>query len=104
IPSDTALLSQLQHFQERHFRLGLVVDEYGELLGLVTLENILEEIVGDFTTQSPGGGESFQREADGSVVVDGMASLRMLNRKLGTTFPLDGPKTLNGLIVGHLGE
>jgi Mg2+/Co2+ transporter CorB len=72
------------------------------LLGLVSLEDILEEIVGEFTTQGPGGAETFRREADGSVVVDGMASLRILNRKLGTAFPLDGPKTLNGLIVEYL--
>jgi Mg2+/Co2+ transporter CorB len=104
IPAGTPLLAQLQQFQSARQRLGLVVDEYGELLGLVSLEDILEEIVGEFTTQAPGGAELFQREADGSVVVDGMASLRMLNRKLGTEFPLDGPKTLNGLIVGHLGE
>jgi Mg2+/Co2+ transporter CorB len=104
IPAGTPLLAQLQQFQAARQRLGLVVDEYGELLGLVSLEDILEEIVGEFTTQAPGGTEMFQREADGSVVVDGMASLRILNRKLGTSFPLDGPKTLNGLIVGHLGE
>jgi Mg2+/Co2+ transporter CorB len=104
IPAGTPLLAQLQQFQAARQRLGLVVDEYGELQGLVSLEDILEEIVGEFTTQAPGGAEMFQREADGSVVVDGMASLRILNRKLGTTFPLDGPKTLNGLIVGHLGE
>lgn len=104
IPAGTPLLAQLQQFQAARQRLGLVVDEYGELLGLVSLEDILEEIVGEFTTQAPGGAEMFQREADGSIVVDGMASLRTLNRKLGTAFPLDGPKTLNGLIVGHLGE
>jgi Mg2+/Co2+ transporter CorB len=104
IPAGTPLLAQLQQFQATRQRLGLVVDEYGELQGLVSLEDILEEIVGEFTTQSPGGTEMFQREADGSVVVDGMASLRILNRKLGTAFPLDGPKTLNGLIVDHLGE
>ena len=104
IPAGTPLLAQLQQFQAAGQRLGLVVDEYGELQGLVSLEDILEEIVGEFTTQAPGGTELFQRDADGSVVVDGMASLRMLNRKLGTVFPLDGPKTLNGLIVGHLGE
>jgi Mg2+/Co2+ transporter CorB len=104
IPAGTPLLAQLQQFQAARQRLGLVVDEYGELQGLVSLEDILEEIVGEFTTQAPGGTEMFQREADGSVVVDGMASLRILNRKLGTAFPLDGPKTLNGLIVGHLGE
>jgi Mg2+/Co2+ transporter CorB len=104
IPAGTPLLAQLQQFQAARQRLGLVVDEYGELLGLVSLEDILEEIVGEFTTPAPGGAEIFQREPDGSVVVDGMASLRLLNRKLGTAFPLDGPKTLNGLIVGHLGE
>jgi Mg2+/Co2+ transporter CorB len=104
IPAGTPLLAQLQQFQTARQRLGLVVDEYGELLGLVSLEDILEEIVGEFTTQAPGGAEIFQREPDGSVVVDGMASLRLLNRKLGTAFPLDGPKTLNGLIVDHLGE
>jgi Mg2+/Co2+ transporter CorB len=104
IPAGTPLLAQLQQFQSTQQRLGLVVDEYGELLGLVTLEDILEEIVGEFTTQTPGGAETFQRDPDGSVVVDGMASLRILNRKLGTDFPIDGPKTLNGLIVEQLGE
>jgi len=102
IPSDTALLSQLQHFQEKHIRLGLVVDEYGELLGLVTLENILEEIVGDFTTQSPSQTGKFLRQADGSVLVEGGTLLRDLNRKLGLRFPLDTAKTLNGLILEHL--
>ncbi len=102
IPSDTPLLSQLQHFQERHARLGLVVDEYGELLGLVTLENILEEIVGDFTTQSPAQTGRFLRQEDGSLLVEGGAPLRDLNRKLGTRFPLDGAKTLNGLILDYL--
>ncbi len=102
IPSDTALLSQLQHFQERHFRLGLVVDEYGELLGLVTLENILEEIVGDFTTQSPAQTGKFLRQADGSLLVEGSTPLRDLNRKLGMHFQLGGAKTLNGLILEHL--
>ncbi len=102
IPSDTALLSQLQHFQERQIRLGLVVDEYGELLGLVTLENILEEIVGDFTTQSPAQTGRFLRQEDGSLLVEGGSPLRDLNRKLGMRFPLDGAKTLNGLILEHL--
>ncbi len=102
IPSDTALLSQLQYFQERHFRLGLVVDEYGELLGLVTLENILEEIVGDFTTQSPAQTGKFLRQKDGSLLVEGSTPLRDLNRKLGMHFPLNEAKTLNGLILEHL--
>ena len=102
IPSDTPLLKQLQQFQERHERLGLVVDEYGELLGLVTLENILEEIVGEFTTQSPSKTGKFLRHEDGSVLLEGGSSLRELNRKLGLHLPLDGAKTLNGLILDHL--
>jgi len=104
VPLGTPLLTQLSQFQSDRQRLGLVVDEYGELQGLVTIEDIVEEIIGEFTTQAPGGSESFRREADGSVVVDGMAPLRTLNRRLGTRFPLDGPKTLNGLIVEHLGD
>jgi Mg2+/Co2+ transporter CorB len=104
IPVGTPLLTQLQQFQADRQRMGLVVDEYGELQGLVTIEDIIEEIIGEFTTQAPGGAESFRREDDGSVVVDGMAPLRTLNRRLGTKFGLEGPKTLNGLIVGHLGE
>jgi Mg2+/Co2+ transporter CorB len=102
IPSDTPLLKQLQQFQERHTRLGLVVDEYGELLGLVTLENILEEIVGEFTTQSPSQTGKFIRQADGSFFAEGGSSLRELNRKLGLHLPLDSAKTLNGLILEHL--
>jgi len=102
IPSDTSLLSQLQHFQERHLRQGLIVDEYGELLGLVTLENIMEEIVGDFTTQSPARTGKFMRQIDGSMFVEGGSLLRDLNRKMGLHFPLDGAKTLNGLILEHL--
>jgi Mg2+/Co2+ transporter CorB len=104
IPAGTPLLTQLTQFQNDRQRLGLVVDEYGELLGLVTIEDIVEEIIGEFTTQAPGGQEIFRREADGSVIVSGMALLRTLNRRLGTQFPLDGPKTLNGLILEHLGE
>jgi len=101
-PSDTPLLKQLQQFQERHARLGLVVDEYGELLGLVTLENILEEIVGEFTTQSPAQTGKFLRQEDGSILLEGGSSLRELNRKLGLHLPLDSAKTLNGLILEHL--
>ncbi len=104
VPAGTPLLVQLQQFQNDHERMGLVVDEYGELQGLVTIEDIIEEIIGDFTTQAPAAGESWAREGDGSVVVDGMAALRTLNRKLGTQFPLDGPKTLNGLIVEQLAD
>jgi len=102
IPSDTPLLKQLQQFQERHTRMGLVVDEYGELLGLVTLENILEEIVGDFTTQSPSQTGKYLRHSDGSLLLEGSSSLRELNRKLGLHLPLGEAKTLNGLILEHL--
>jgi Mg2+/Co2+ transporter CorB len=102
IPSDTPLLKQLQQFQERHTRMGLVVDEYGELLGLVTLENILEEIVGDFTTQSPSQTGKYLRHSDGSMLLEGSSSLRELNRKLGLHLPLGEAKTLNGLILEHL--
>ncbi|MDO9010721.1 MAG: CNNM domain-containing protein [Gallionella sp.] len=102
IPSGTPLLQQLQQFQQRHARLGLVVDEYGELLGLVTLENILEEIVGEFTTQSPAQTGKFMRQEDGSILLEGSNSLRELNRKLGLHLPLDSAKTLNGLILEHL--
>ncbi|MEI7455646.1 MAG: CNNM domain-containing protein [Nitrosomonadales bacterium] len=102
IPSDTPLLQQLQQFQERHTRLGLVVDEYGELLGLVTLENILEEIVGEFTTQSPSQTGKFLRQEDGSILLEGGTSLRELNRKLGLHLPMDSAKTLNGLILEQL--
>lgn len=104
VPLGTPLLTQLQQFQTDRQRIGLVVDEYGELQGLVTIEDIIEEIIGEFTTQAPGGAQSFRREPDGSVIVDGMVPLRNLNRRLGTQFALDGPKTLNGLIVEHLGE
>jgi Mg2+/Co2+ transporter CorB len=102
IPSGTALFFQLQNFQEHQDRASLVVDEYGELLGLITLEDILEEIIGEFTTQSPLQTRGFSRQSDGSYLVEGGALLRELNRKLGFRFPLDGPKTLNGLILEHL--
>lgn len=101
VPSETPLYTQLQQFQEKQERLALVVDEYGELKGLVTLEDILEEIVGDFTTQSPSRGVGFHEQEDGSWLVDGASQLRDINRKLGLSLPLDGPKTLNGLVLEH---
>jgi Mg2+/Co2+ transporter CorB len=104
VPAGTALFTQLAQFKEQQERLGLIVDEYGELRGLVTLEDILEELVGEFTTSAPGGGEGYSRGPDGSVLVEGTAPLRSLNRRLGLDLPLDGPKTLNGLIVDHLRE
>ncbi|WP_244073110.1 HlyC/CorC family transporter [Nitrosomonas sp. PY1] len=101
IPSGTRLFSQLQLFQENQMRIGLVVDEYGEWLGLVTLEDIMEEIIGEFTTQAPTQMSTFLKQGDGSIIVEGSTLLRDLNRKLNFQFPLDGPKTLNGLIVEH---
>lgn len=101
IPSGTPLFTQLQNFQENHRRIGLVVDEYGELQGLVTLEDILEEIIGEFTTQAPSQLRGITPQNDGSVLVEGSTVLRDLNRKLDLKFPLDGPKTLNGLILEY---
>ena len=101
IPSGTPLYTQMQQFQENQQRIGLVVDEYGELKGLITLEDILEEVIGDFTTQSPLHASSYRQEEDGSWLADGSSSLRNLNKKLGLSLPLDGPRTLNGLVLEH---
>lgn len=101
IPSGTPLFSQLQLFQENRERVGLIVDEYGEWMGLVALEDIIEEIIGEFTTHSPSQSSSFLRQGDGSVMVEGSALLRDLNRKLGLELPLGGPKTLNGLVLEY---
>lgn len=101
IPAATPVFSQLQFFQENKQRAGLVVDEYGEVLGLVTMEDIMEEIIGEFTTSQPGSASAFAWDKDESALVEGNRSLREINRKLGLSFNLDGPKTLNGLIVEH---
>ncbi|AGA35063.1 putative hemolysin DUF21 family [Thioalkalivibrio nitratireducens DSM 14787] len=104
IPEGTALNRQLINFQKEKRRIGLVVDEYGDIEGLVTLEDLLEEIVGEFTTDPPTMGGDVLRQPDGSVVVDGGIHLRELNRALDLNLPVDGPKTLSGLIVEHLEE
>jgi len=105
IPTGTPLLQQLQMFQDNRQRVGLVVDEYGDVRGLVTLEDIIEEMVGEFTTSAPGAGTAGLRWLAGEqVVVDGSVSLRELNRRLVLNFPLDGPRTLNGLLLEHLQE
>ncbi|MFN3544120.1 MAG: HlyC/CorC family transporter [Thiobacillus sp.] len=99
VPAGTPLFTQLRNFQTGRRRLALVVDEYGELQGLVTLEDLLEEMVGEFTTQAPSESGYMRQEPDGSWLVEGGALLRHLNRKLGLSLPLDGPKTLNGLLL-----
>ena len=101
IPAGTPAFSQLAFFQENRQRIGFVVDEYGEILGLLTLEDIIEEFVGEFTTSLPGLGAALAWHDDGSAIVEGSRPLRDINRMLGLEFPLDGPKTLNGLILEH---
>jgi len=103
IPEGTPLNIQLLKFQHAKERLGLVVDEYGDIQGLVTLEDILEEIVGDFTTtQTPTPSDVVTLQPDGSYLVDGSASIRDVNKEMSWQLPTDGPKTLNGLIIEHL--
>ncbi|MCK6408420.1 CNNM domain-containing protein [Thauera sp.] len=102
VPADTPLYSQIQFFQENQQRLAFVVDEYGEILGLITLEDIIEELIGKFTTSIPDAGHRLHWSEDGCVLVDGSTNLRALNRRLGLALPIDGPKTLNGLILEHL--
>jgi len=101
IPAGTPIFSQLRFFQENHLRLGFVVDEYGEIEGLITPEDIVEEIVGEFSDTIPGISRNLTWDTDGSILVEGHQTLRNLNRKLALNFPLDGPRTLNGLILEH---
>lgn len=102
VPEGTPLFTQLRQFQENHRRLALVVDEYGELQGLVSLEDLLEEMVGEFTTHAPVQTGWLRQAEDGSWLVEGSALVRQINRKLGLNFPLEGPKTLNGLLLEQL--
>lgn len=105
IPEGTPLNVQLLKFQRRKERIGLVVDEYGDIQGLVTLEDILEEIVGDFTTSmAPQPSETAVAQPDGSYLVEGAANLRELNKEMNWQFPTDGPKTLSGLIIEQFGD
>jgi Mg2+/Co2+ transporter CorB len=102
VPSGTSLYTQMTQFQATRQGLALVVDEYGELQGLVTMADILEEIVGEFSALRPGEAGGIVTQEDGNVIVEGAANLRELNRKLGMAFPLDGPRTLNGLLLERL--
>jgi Mg2+/Co2+ transporter CorB len=102
IPEGTPLNTQLLNFKKAKRRIGFVVDEYGDIMGLVTLDEILEEIVGDFSTEAIGKIEDIHPQADGSYLVKGGASIRDLNRKLGWELPSDRSRTVNGLITEYL--
>lgn len=106
IPQDTGVFTQLQYFQENKERLGIIVDEYGEVQGLVTLDDIIEEMIGEFTTSMPGAAraDSFGWSEQGECLLEGSTALRDINKRLGLAFPLDGPKTLNGLMLELLQE
>lgn len=104
-PESTPLHTLMYKFQAAKERIGLVVDEYGDIQGLVTLEDILEEIIGDFTTSFlPDHSKEANHQQDGSVLIDGSANIRELNKELDWQFPTEGPKTLNGLILEYLEE
>jgi len=102
VPEGTSLGRQLLNFREAQRRIALVVDEYGDLVGLVSLHEILEEIVGEFATPAPGVIDEIQPQDDGSYMVSGSITLRDLNRRLEWDLPITGPKTLNGLITEYL--
>ena len=103
IPSGTPLLTQLIKFRRNKERIGLVVDEYGDIRGLTTLDDILEEIVGDFTTGlAPSADEEIHAQADGSYLIDGGANLREINKEMDWNFFTEGPRTLDGLILEYL--
>jgi len=104
IPEDTGVFTQLQYFQENHERMGIIVDEYGEIQGLVTLEDIIEEMIGEFTTSMPGAAraDGFDWDENGVCLIEGATTLRDINKHLKLEFPLDGPKTLNGLLLEEL--
>ena len=102
VPENTPLNRQLLNFQRERRRVGLVVDEYGDIQGLVTLEDILEEVVGEFTTDPLTSSRDYIPEEDGSFLVSGTTNVRDLNRALEMELPIDGPKTLNGLVLEYL--
>ncbi|MEX0605414.1 MAG: HlyC/CorC family transporter [Marinobacter sp.] len=102
IPESTPLNTQLINFQKAKRRIGIVVDEYGDVLGIATLEDILEEIVGEFTTDYAATSPDVIPQDDGTFIIDGAAAIRTVNKILDWKLPTDGPKTLNGLITEHL--
>jgi Mg2+/Co2+ transporter CorB len=102
VPEGTSLNTQLLQFQRQRRRVAFVVDEYGDVQGLITLEDLLEEIVGEFTSDTSILHKDVHRERTDSFVVNASASVRTLNRKMGWTLPTTGPRTLNGLIVEQM--
>ena len=102
VPEGTPLPTQLLNFQHQKMRIGVVVDEYGEVMGLVTLEDILEEIVGEFTSNLAETAGDLFPQPDGSVVINGSATIREINKALSWSLPTEGPKTLNGLLLESL--
>lgn len=102
VPESTTLAQQLLNFREASRRVGIVVDEYGEIQGLLTIEDILEEIVGEFSTVPVSHSREIQQREDGSHWLDGATSIREVNRQLDTQLPTDSAKTINGLIIEHL--
>ena len=102
VPEGTSLNKQLLNFQRQRRRVAFVVDEYGDVQGLVTLEDLLEEIVGEFTSDTSSLHKDVHKEKGGSYIVNAAASVRTLNRKMGWSLPTSGPRTLNGLIVEYL--
>mgnify|MGYP002639309738 FL=1 len=102
IPEGTPLTTQLINFRQNKRRMGFVVDEYGDIQGMVALEDILEEIVGEFTTDPNAKYGSFHKAENGSFIIDGSTNVRDINRELGSQLPESGPRTINGLILEHL--
>jgi Mg2+/Co2+ transporter CorB len=102
VPMGTPLHVQLRNFQRQKLRLGLVVDEYGDIQGIIAMEDILEEIVGEFTTDLQTFDQDIHRQEDGTIIIDGAAMIRDINRQLQLNLPTEGPNTLNGLILEHL--
>ena len=102
IPNNTSLYTQLINFQKNKRRFAIVVNEYGVILGIITLQDVLEEVIGEFTTDPSDSSPDIQKKEDGSLLISANITIRELNRSLNWTLPTSGPKTLNGLIMEYL--
>src|SRR5690606_13069131 len=102
VPEETSLHTQMLNFQRNKSRFGLVVDEYGDIQGIVTLEDIIEEVIGEFTTNITSISQDIHPQEDGSYLIDGSIHIRHLNRSMGWNLPTSGAKTLSGLIIDTL--